>query len=46
MYVGAYTIIDAMKKEQQQTELQQIENIIRGAPRMSIYSKRNQYVDR
>jgi len=41
-HVGVYTIIQEMRKEQQQTELQ-IENINRGAPRPS---QRNQYVNR
>jgi hypothetical protein len=41
-HVGVYTIIEAMIKEQQQTEVR-IENINRGAPRPS---QRNQYVNR
>jgi hypothetical protein len=41
-HVGLYTIIQEMKKEQQQTELQ-IKNINRGAP---CPSQHNQYVNR
>lgn len=41
-HVGVYTIIEEMRKEQQQTKIN-IENIIRGAPRPS---QRNQYINR
>ncbi|PKC05516.1 hypothetical protein RhiirA5_420830 [Rhizophagus irregularis] len=41
-HIGVYTIIQEMRKEQQQTELQ-IESINRGAPRPY---QRNQYVNR